>query len=110
MLQKVFDLDLRVADNLPQEPPPDVLAGVYWDDRSPSVRVPQEDMAPTLPHDFEPEGLEGSQRLTGRQRRQARQASDLNSLDPDELYPLRNGLPRAEVCTNRLADALPELV
>ena len=94
-LEEFFDLNLSVADNLPQQSSTDVLSRMDRDNRVPPIRVPQEHMAPSLSHNDESKGLEGLKHLAGRQRDQARHGSDLNGLDPDERDALRDDFPRA---------------
>ncbi len=58
MQEKLLDSHLRIMNDLTEKPPADLLPRVDGDSCLSTVRVPEEDMTPSLAHGLEPKGLQ----------------------------------------------------
>ena len=110
MSKELLDVEAGVSDDLAEQPPTDVFAGVDRDHRGPAIGVAHDDVTPSLPDCLETEGLRGAQHLAREQRREAAQGSYLDRLHTDERDALRNRTARSEKGFNGLHNPLPKLV
>src|SRR5437899_906428 len=97
MLEELVDVQARIADNLPEQPLPDVLSWMNGDDRCASVGMAEEHVAPRLANRAESKRLQGPEHATSGQRRQPGHASYLDRMHADELDSLRDRFARPDV-------------